>query len=92
MLDTQRKASLGLAIAYLLLMGWSEGWRSALMLVFPLLIPLAMIWYAENIGEYLGWAGRTQIDQATHPALVRWLGWAFLILPGIALVAGCGAF
>lgn len=92
MLDTQRKASLGLAIAYVLLLWWGEGWRSALVLVFPLLIPLAMIWFAEEIGEYLGWAGRSQIDQTTHPALMRWLGWAFLVLPGIAIVAGGGVF
>ena len=45
-----------------------------------LLVPLALIWFPEPLGEYLGYGGRGgMIDVETPPALVAFMGWLFLI-------------
>lgn len=90
--DRQRKASLGLVVACSLLQWWSSSLRSAVFVLIPLLIPLALIWFADEAGEFLGTAMRSEAGRSSYAMLVRWIGWAFLILPGIAIVAGGGVF
>ena len=50
-------------------------------------IPLALIWFAENIGNYTGWVGSMRVvDQATPAAAIRFMGWVFLLAPLVVIV------
>jgi hypothetical protein len=57
-------------------------------LCFALLIPLALIWFPEQIGG-MGWWGTIPITGDSPPFLVSTIGWVFLVgLPVlIAIVA-----
>lgn len=50
-----------------------------------LLLPLALIWFPEQLGNYRGYAGYARrIDQPSPPILVTALGWFILIvMPGV---------
>ena len=45
-----------------------------------LLLPLALIWFPEEIGGFTGYVGRGgDIDSETPPILILFIGWLFLI-------------
>ncbi len=45
-----------------------------------LLVPLAMIWFPEEIGSFTGYAGRGgYVDTESPPILISVLGWFFLV-------------
>lgn len=45
-----------------------------------LLLPLALIWFPEQLGSFTGYVGRGgDIDTETPPGLVSALGWFFLL-------------
>jgi hypothetical protein len=45
-----------------------------------LLLPLALIWFPEELGSYTGLVTRGgQIDTETPPGLVSAMGWFFLV-------------
>ena len=55
-----------------------------------LLLPLALIWFPEEIGGFTGYVSRGgHIDTETPPALVSFMGWLFLVgMPVLALFLG----
>ena len=57
---------------------------------FVLLLPLALIWFPEEIGSFTGYVSRgSTIDNETPPILVSLMGWLFLVgLPVLALCLG----
>ncbi|MEN6496670.1 MAG: hypothetical protein ABFD16_20465 [Thermoguttaceae bacterium] len=45
-----------------------------------LLLPLALIWFPEELGSFTGYVGRGgRIDTETPPGLVSFMGWFFLV-------------
>lgn len=55
-------------------------------LALVLLLPLALIWFPEELGSFTGYIGRgRRIDTETPPVLISLLGW--LLLLGIPLLA-----
>jgi hypothetical protein len=53
-----------------------------------LLVPLGLIWFPEELGSYTGYVSRgSTIDTETPPFIVSGLGWLFLVLIGIPVVA-----
>lgn len=45
-----------------------------------LLIPLALIWFPDEIGSFTGYVGRGgNIDTETPPIMVTVMGWVFLV-------------
>lgn len=54
---------------------------SVLLLGASVIFPLACIWFAEELGDYVG--GPPGFDRPTPAGLVRVGGWVLLILPFI---------
>jgi len=48
-----------------------------------LLLPLAFIWFPDELGNYTGFSGffgaRNSIDSVTPPILISFVGWFFLV-------------
>lgn len=82
MVDRQRLVSGFIALGYLQAMWLREGWSGAAALLFPLAIPLGMIWYAGTISRSEGWGwARGRINRPTPPMAIRTLGWVLLLVP-----------
>jgi hypothetical protein len=78
--------SLAIAITYVAIGAVSEiaaehrVTPAVLMLCGVLLIPLAMIWFPDELGSFTGYVGRGgRIDNETPAPLVSVLGWFFLV-------------
>jgi hypothetical protein len=51
-------------------------------------VPLSLIWFPEQIGSYTGYVSHgSTIDTETPPFIVAGLGWLFLVLFGVPIVA-----
>jgi len=55
------------------------------MLVY-VMISLALIFYSEVIGNYVGPFGRIWIGQKSPPQIIEFLGWVMLLLPLISFI------
>lgn len=44
-----------------------------------ILIPVALIWFPEQIGAATGYIGHSMIDSETPPVFVAFMGWVFLV-------------
>ena len=47
--------------------------------LLPLLIPLALIWFAEVLGSATGMIGHGRVNAPTPPAMVAGFGWVVLL-------------
>lgn len=56
---------------------------AVLILGASVVFPLACIWFAEELGDYVGASPGTAYDRPTPAGLVRVGGWVLLILPFI---------
>lgn len=81
MIDPARFLSALIALGYIVAMWTEDGWQSAMAVLIPLAVPLGLIWYAEALGAYTGFAGRARITRPSSPALLRALGWLLLLVP-----------
>jgi hypothetical protein len=74
--------ALVVAFGYLVLAVATAGWDTKGMLAIcaTLLLPLALIWFPDQLGGMTGpvWRGG-YIDNETPPFLVSFVGWLFLI-------------
>jgi len=53
-----------------------------------LLVPLGLIWFPEEIGGFTGYVSRgSTINNETPPFLVSFMGWLFLVLIAVPIVA-----
>jgi uncharacterized membrane protein YoaT (DUF817 family) len=92
--DWQRIVSLIIAIGYLVV--WTVVLRhrslsrlmaGAIIGIVALAFPLACIWFAEEVAEYV--SDRTVFHQFTSPSqgrFVRWGGWMLLLLPAFLVL------
>ena len=61
-----------------------SGGAKGLPVIFVLLVPLGMIWFPDEIGDYIGPAGHGTVDRPSPGWLIAALGWFFLV--GMPLV------
>ncbi len=76
--------SLGIAICYAVLAihwGGVDYWKWS----FSLLLPLALIWFPNQIGDLTGYYKTGWVNVQTPALIVSFLGWACLL--GVPLVA-----
>lgn len=82
-----RLLSLVVALGYLAAAyfggGWELVWRAAIFLI----LPLACIWFGDEMGSYTGIGmGRGAITSPTPGWLVAAGGWLLLLMPVIATI------
>jgi len=79
-----RIASLVIAIAYLILAYFAGGPEAVVKIGIYLILPLACIWYSDELGSCTG-VMRAQFINAESPGcLVAFGGWLLLLMPVIA--------
>jgi len=76
-----RAASAIVAIVYMILAYSRGGPPPAISCLLYLLLPMACIWFSEEMGEFTGVMGRHYIDAKSPGCLVAFLGWVLLLLP-----------
>jgi len=84
-----RKVSLGIAIVYLIAALIYGGWELLLIAAIVLIMPVAMIWFGDEIGEYVGGfhrIGKPYITKRSPGSLVSLFGWALLLAPIVIII------
>ena len=84
-----RKVSLGIAIVYLIAALIYGGWELLLIAAIVLIMPVAMIWFGDEIGEYVGGfhrIGKPYITKRSPGSLVSLFGWALLLAPIVIIM------
>ena len=83
-----RVVSLAIAAAYVIAgFALEKSWTFALTVTAGMLLPLALIWFPESLGDLTGWGTRAPIDRPSPPGLVAAAGWLFLLgLPVLLLL------
>lgn len=79
-----RKISLVIAIVYLILAFALGGLEWSLITLGLLIVALALIWFGEEMGDYIGGfhrIGKPYITKRSPGSLVSLFGWALLLLP-----------
>ena len=77
-----RILSLMVAAFYVVLGAIWEGGRGFWMAASFSLFALAFIWFADELGEYLGpWMMRAVITAKSPGWLLRFMGWVLLLMP-----------
>jgi hypothetical protein len=84
--NVSRALSLVIALIYLGIAGYSAPSAAKLLgnlliVSGTLLLPLACIWYGDELGEYVG--GRSSITRKSPGWMVKLGGWVLLLLPAI---------
>lgn len=77
-MNWHRALSALVAATYVILAWESRGGPAAFVYFTKLLIPLACIWFPEELGQYTGTA---RMSQQSPARLVRFVGWALLLMP-----------
>ena len=82
-LGISKIASLVIAIGYTVI-ALVEGGASGLACPIALFLPLALIWFPDEVGSFTGWFRGGYINKESPPALLSMMGWFFLVgLPTI---------
>ena len=90
-LNVMRILSLLIAIAYLVIgclqaRSAKEVFATLLILSGALLLPLACIWFADELGEYVGSVPGPAINRKSPAWMVKIGGWILLFLPVIVFL------
>lgn len=83
-----RKLSLVIVLVYLVAALIYGGWELLLIAAIVLIMPIAMIWFGDEIGDYVGGfhrIGKPYITKRSPGSLVSLFGWALLLAP-IAII------
>ena len=81
-LTTERFYSSLLAIVYVVVSFIIEDGETAFNVGFALIFPLAIIWFSEEMGGYIGPTKGGYINRESSPFLLKIIGWIFLLVPG----------
>lgn len=84
-----RKVSLGITIVYLIAALIYGGWELLLIAAIVLIMPVAMIWFGDEIGDYVGGfhrIGKPYITKRSPGSLVSLFGWALLLAPIVIVI------
>ena len=82
-----RKLSLLVALAYIILAWYMGSGRAAFQMGLFSILPLACIWFSEAMGGYTGPTLRGAITNPSAGLMVCIAGWLVLLLPAIFLLA-----
>jgi len=92
-LDTPRRLSLLVVLMYAAVFFFAAPPRSAAIVVVRLfqltgyfLLPLACIWFGDEMGEYVGTFPGPAINRRTPGWIVKVGGWFLLLLPAIIVL------
>ena len=83
-----RRLSLVIVLVYLVAAFIYGGWELLLIAAIVLIMPIAMIWFGDEIGDYVGGfhrIGKPYITKRSPGSLVSLFGWALLLAP-IAII------
>ncbi len=81
----RRLLSGGIAVAYVVVfLQLANDPRRVIYLVAYLLLPLALIWFSEEMGTYTGIMRFQPVSKQSPGCLVAALGWLLLLAPVIA--------
>src|SRR5262245_26332695 len=85
---SSRTLSLVIAIAYLVIAclaarSAAKVFASLLIVGGALLLPLACIWFADELGEYVGTFPGPEVNRKSPAWMVKLCGWLLLLLPAI---------
>ena len=62
-----------------------KSWAFTLTVAFGTSLPLALIWFPEFLGGFIGW-GTYIVNRPSPPKLIAGMGWLFLLgLPALLL-------
>ena len=78
--------SLLLAAAYLIAAFTSATPETGLRVLLFLLLPMACIWFSEELGEFTGNWGGQHIDQKSPGCVLTFVGWVMLLMPLLAVL------
>jgi len=84
-----RTLSLAIALVYLVAALIYGGWELLLIAAIVLIMPMAMIWFGDEIGDYVGGfhrIGKPYITKRSPGSLVSLFGWALLLAPVVIIV------
>lgn len=85
-----RIVSGAIAIAYVVMVYRTGGGEDALELTIFLVLPLACIWYSEEMGSYPGVIRLQAITSKTPGCMVAFGGWLLLFVPVVIwIIALC---
>lgn len=78
-----RLISLILCVLYLIFATIAEGFKGFFYTTAFLLLPMACIWFPDEMGEYTGpsMGKGGYINTATPSCFVTFIGWVFLLFP-----------
>ena len=83
-----RGLSLIIAVLYLVLGLAEDGAEGIVIMFLYLLLPMACIWFGEEMGSYVGVMRGHLITSESPGCLVAAGGWLLLLLPFVAYVVG----
>lgn len=87
-MNTERILALASSAIYVVVALIGIGREAAFAAAVLSCVPLALIWFAESIGDYTGWVGGLRVvDKATPGGAIRFMGWVFLLAPLVVIVA-----
>ncbi len=88
-MDLWRWLSLIVALIYLSIAAFASGVGGVLRTFAFLVIPMACIWFGDEMGDYVGYLGSQSITGKTPGFLVRLGGWLLILSPlWMPLIAG----
>jgi hypothetical protein len=78
-----RVVSILIALLYAIAALITEGVATFIFVSMALLLPLAMIWFPGEIGDYIGFArlAGPRISKKSPGGLIAFFGWCFLLAP-----------
>jgi hypothetical protein len=95
-LDTPRRVSILIVLVYAAIYFFAAPPVSAAIVVVRLfqlvgyfLLPLACIWYGDEMGEYVGILPGPAINRTTPGWIVKAGGWFLLFLPALLVLFVC---
>lgn len=95
-LDTPRRISILIVLIYAAIYFFAAPPASAAIVVVRLfqlmgyfLLPLACIWFGDEMGEYVGNFPGPGINRRTPGWMVRFGGWFLMLLPAVLVLFVC---
>lgn len=75
-----------IAVGFLVIAFSFAGEYAGIRVLVFLLLPLACIWFSEDLGEFTGNWGGYHIDEKSPGCMIAIIGWVLLLLPPLAIL------
>jgi hypothetical protein len=84
-LTTSQRISIVLALIYISVGTFVGNAHGMFCVVLLLILPMACIWYPEEMGGYTGTCGNGYITNRTPAGMISFIGWLLLLSPLLLL-------